>query len=46
VHKRTDARIDRNYDDLTVAKGNIMLIAIAIVVVVRRVIQGRNPLGG
>jgi hypothetical protein len=44
VHKRTDARIDRNYDDLTVAKGNIMLIA--IVVVVLRVIQGRNPLGG
>jgi len=34
VHKRTDARIDRNYDDLTVAKGNIMLSTLVAVLVV------------
>jgi len=34
VHKRTDARIDRNYDDLTVAKGNIMLSTLVAALVV------------
>jgi hypothetical protein len=34
VHKRTDARIDRNYDDLTVAKGNIMLSTVVAALVV------------
>lgn len=34
MHKKTDARIDRNYDDLTVAKGNIMLSTLVAVLVV------------